>query len=329
VLRARKRQGTVEREEASLRAHLLPALGSRSMGSVRRPDIQGYVDALAATLAPSTVRREYGFLHVFFQEAVDMDPPVIVRNPCRKIVLPEADEEEQRFFTPDEIEGLYEAFHPRYRIMVLVGCYAGLRIGEQAALRGIDLLLASSQIYVRRGAFEPQSGPVEFGPLKTRYSRGRVDVPRFLLDELGAYVKAHPPPTEGPARGHLFTSACGEPLRVRNWRRRYWTPASAAAGLEGATPHAMRHTFVSLLIDQGLSVEKVAEQARHRDPGFTWRVYRHRFEGREPAGLSDSARALDNVRVTALASGRSGGRRGDGRPFRVISGSDEAGPHSS
>lgn len=41
---------------------------------------------------------------------------------------------DQRIFTAEEIERLYDAFDPRYKAMVLVGCYAGLRIGEQCAL---------------------------------------------------------------------------------------------------------------------------------------------------------------------------------------------------
>jgi hypothetical protein len=102
-------------------------------------------------------------------------------------------------------------------------------------------------------------------------------------------------------------------------------PAVQKAGLEACTPHAMRHTFVSLLIDQGLSVEKVAEQARHRDPGFTWRVYRHRFEQRALAGTSDSALGVENVRAAALAARRPGGRRGDGPDLRLLAGTAEGG----
>jgi len=246
-LRARRRPGTIEWEDAALRTHVLPAFAKRSMGSIRRTDIQEFVDRLAGTYAPSTVARHYGFLHVFFQEAMDLDVPVINRNPCRKIVLPDEEEREQRFFTPEEVRQLYDAFAPRYKPMVLVGCYAGLRIGEQAGLRASDILFGHGEIFVRQGAFEPLAGPVEIGPLKTKYSRGRVDVPQFLLDELARYIKEHPPATEGPAAGLLFPSAEGEPLRPRNWRRRYWDPAVKAAGIEPATSHAMRHTFVSFL----------------------------------------------------------------------------------
>lgn len=283
-----KRPGTQEREESTLRAYVIPALGSRSLVSIQRTDVQEWVDALVAKgLAPATVRRHYGVLHKLLEEAVDSDR--IPRSPCRKIALPEAEGREQRFLDAGEVERLYESFDARYRAMVLLGCYAGLRIGEQAALREDRILLRRRQIEVVDGLFEPESGPAVIGPLKTKYSRGLVDIPQFLADELAAYLQSHPP---GQA-GLVFTSPAGEPLRPRNWRRRFWHPAVATAGLElPCNPHAMRHTFVSFLIDEGLAVEKVCEQARHKDPSFTWRVYRHRF----PKRTEEVSDALERVR---------------------------------
>jgi hypothetical protein len=78
--------------------------------------------------------------------------------------------------------------------------------------------------------------------------------------------------------------------------------------------------------DQGLSVEKVAEQARHRDPGFTWRVYRHRFERRAEEGPSDAAVALENVWSNGLGSRQSVGQPWDGRPLRVSPGTSASEP---
>jgi integrase len=40
-----------------------------------------------------------------------------------------------RFLAPAEIVDLAEAIHPRYRTLVFVGAYGGLRIGELAGLR--------------------------------------------------------------------------------------------------------------------------------------------------------------------------------------------------
>lgn len=266
----------------SLGQHVLPAFGNRAIGSIRRSDVQAYVDGLAAKLAPSTVVREYGFLHVFFQEAADMDPPIIVRNPCRKIVLPEDDDQEQRFFTPEDVRALYEAFDPRYKVMVLVGCFAGLRIGEPGGAPA-----PRSARRPRQNLRPPRCPRTPGRPSADRTAEdeafpgsGRHSAVPHDMSALRDHVKEHPPAVDGPAKGLIFTSPDGEPLRPRNWRRRYWDPAVEVAGIDPATPHAMRHTFVSFLIDQGLSVERVPEQARHRDPGFTWRVYRHRFERR-------------------------------------------------
>jgi integrase len=175
--------------------------------------------------------------------------------------------------------------------MILVGSYGGLRLGEQAALRTHHILALSSQIDVQEGLFEPLSGEVIIGRLKTRYSRGKVDIPRFLVEELARHIQKYP-----GKDGLIFTSPDGELLRPRNWRRRYWWPAVEAAGLDpSCKPHAMRHTFVSMLIAEGLSAEKVCELARHRDPGFTWRVYRHQFE-RAAGMVSGASEALERVR---------------------------------
>jgi integrase len=286
--RALKRPGTQEREESTLKAYILPAFGSWALGAVQRIDIQEWVDRLVVKgLAPSTVRRHYGVLHILFEEAVNSDK--IVRNPCRKIQLPDATPNEQRFMDAAEVEQLYGIFDPRYRTMVLVGCYAGLRIGEMAALREDRILFLRRQIDVVEGLFEPQSGPVVIGPLKTKHSRGRVDIPQFLVADLARHLELYPPGKPGL----VFTNPDGGPLRPRNWRRRQWDPAVAEAALAlPCTPHAMRHTFVSFLIDQGVPVEKVCEQARHRDPSFTWRVYRHRF----PKQTEAVSEALERVR---------------------------------
>lgn len=186
--------------------------------------------------------------------------------------------------------------------MVLVGSYAGLRLGELAGLRENRILFDRRQIDVQEALFEPQKGPVVIGRLKTKYSRGRVDMPGFLADELAGHLR-----TYGQGPGTLvFTSPEGEPLRPHNWRRRYWYPAVKAPGLPWCTPHALRHTFVSFLIDQGVPIEKVCEQARHRDPGFTWRVYGHRFE----RPTSEVADAMERTRTACRRPGALNGLLG-------------------
>jgi hypothetical protein len=56
--------------------------------------------------------------------------------------------------------------------------------------------------------------------------------------------------------------------------------------------HALRHFYVSVLIDSGESVQAVADYLGHADPGFTLRVYAHLFPvvgGTRPQGGGQSA----------------------------------------
>lgn len=63
------------------------------------------------------------------------------------------------------------------------------------------------------------------------------------------------------------------------------------AGLGDVTPHALRHTFASILIAQGRDVQFVSRQLGHTKTSTTWDTYVHLFEARRHA---DEARdALD------------------------------------
>jgi integrase len=72
---------------------------------------------------------------------------VLARSPCRRVPLPKVEREEMRFLTPAEVAALADAIAPRYRALVLVGAYGGLRIGELAGLRRcrVDLLRGRSR----------------------------------------------------------------------------------------------------------------------------------------------------------------------------------------
>lgn len=73
----------------------------------------------------------------------------------------------------------------------------------------------------------------------------------------------------------------------------------------------MRHSFVSRLIDEGMSIERVCEQARHSDPAFTWSVYRSKFEERNQ-DIQRAMQALEDVRSKAMSERRTGQIRDDG-----------------
>jgi integrase len=90
------------------------------------------------------------------------------------------------------------------------------------------------------------------------HERREVPVPRFLIDELAAQVA-------GKASDALVFGGekAGTPMRSRTFQRAVFDEAAAAVGLDGLTPHALRHTAASLAIAAGAAAE--AGTGRRRD----------------------------------------------------------------
>lgn len=111
-----------------------PAFARHRLGSIS-PLVQAWVTALTEKrqVAPSTARKAYQVLAAILAAAVDAEQ--IVKTPCRGIVLPADDRREMHFLTPRQVATLATSIDPRYRALVLLGAYGGLRVGEMGALR--------------------------------------------------------------------------------------------------------------------------------------------------------------------------------------------------
>ena len=74
------RPGSVARYGSDLRAHIVPLLGDRPLGALKRTDCKAFVAALAAGLAPATVHTVYAALRSLMQSAVDDGCPANPRS---------------------------------------------------------------------------------------------------------------------------------------------------------------------------------------------------------------------------------------------------------
>ena len=81
----------------------------------------------------------------------------------------------------------------------------------------------------------------------------------------------------------------------RNWRKRAFVPAAKAAGLNEPRPYDPRHSFVSLLINEGVSIVEVARQAGH-SPEECLRTYAHTFEEFDPADRQPAEAVIAGAR---------------------------------
>ena len=76
----------------------------------------------------------------------------------------------------------------------------------------------------------------------------------------------------------MFLAPRGGVLRLRNWRREVFDPAARAAGLDGITPHDLRHTAASLAIAARANIKAVQRVLGHQSAAMTLDVYSGLFE---------------------------------------------------
>lgn len=112
-------------------------------------------------------------------------------------------------------------------------------------------------------------------------------------------------------RALIFIDATGEPMRHAGVMRRAWLLAVAATGLVGVTPHDLRATHASWVINDGGSVMDAAARLGHAAGKVTTRHYARPVLGRD-AEIRGTGEPLGGRRP--LDCGEAGGRPGPGRP---------------
>jgi integrase len=132
-----------------------------------------------------------------------------------------------------EVETLAAAGQPRYRALVLVGTYGGLRFGELAALRRSRVDILRGRVTVAETLMDV-GNELTFGPPKTRSALRTVPLPRLVVAALDHHLSRF---TAAGCDALVFTGAQGGPLRRSRFRARHWVTATRTAGLAGLRFH--------------------------------------------------------------------------------------------
>lgn len=279
---------TRARYEGILRVHLVPAFGPRPIGDLTHAEVVGLVSRLLAgeqgrrPLSASSVRQVHRTLSLVLAFAVRDGR--LARNVAEGVPLPRAAKPDKRYLTLDELRRLAESVEDgQARLMVLLLGLTGLRFGELVALRVRRVDLMRRRLEVAESASEI-NGVLTFGTPKT-HQRRSVPVPRSLVDALAVQVAG-----KGPD-ALVFTTTAGTPVGLMNWRHRTFDKAVRAAGLDGLTPHELRHTAASLAVASGAGPKAVQRMLGHASAAMTLDVYSGLFDDE----LDSLADRLDEV----------------------------------
>jgi integrase len=121
------------------------------------------------------------------------------------------------------------------------------------------------------------------GDTKTEESRRTLELPSQAAEALKEHrtQQARERLAAGEAwkdHGLVFCSQVGTPLDASHVRRSFRAITKAAGLGECWTPRELRHSFVSIMSDNGVSIETIADLVGHSSTAVTEEVYRHQLK---------------------------------------------------
>lgn len=171
--------------------------------------------------------------------------------------------------TQDEVDRLVatasEIGHP-YEAMVLMGATRGLRPGELTGLVWEDIDFETSTVYVHRARIE-EGAAARRGRTKTKASERPLKMPEEVMEALARRRARWEQERERAGKQWegldlVFCTQTGGFVKRRNLERRFEV-LGKRAHVEGLTPYLLRHRTASLLAEEGIPREGLAELLGH------------------------------------------------------------------
>jgi integrase len=239
------------------------------MGKIRPSHIQTWVKQMDATLAASTIKTRFNNVRAVFA-AAKFDK-VIGTDPTEKTKLPRLRRPEAAMSipTPEQVGKILVAADPYFKTFIGLCAFAGLRLGEAAAIQVGDVDFLRRQLEVQRQVQRAGNREVEIRAPK--YGSERTI---YLADDLVTMLAQHVENIGVSVDGWLFRGQGSNPPH-QNTVGYWWRKTLAAADVDGVRLHDLRHFYASGLIAAGCDVVTVQRSLGHKSATVTLNTYSH------------------------------------------------------
>lgn len=232
-------------------------------------------------LSSLTISHHHKLISAMLTTAVQWQ--LIVSNPAERVKPPKVDRKEAKYYDVDEVNqmlALLENEPIKYKVMVYIVIFCGLRLGELSNLEWSDVDFKNETISISKQLqYLPGHGIYEMDTAKTESGNRTISIPSTLVELLSEYKEWQDNEkviwgNEWVESNKLFTKEKGEPIfpdTPSQWFRKFIKQNN----LPPLTFHQLRHTNASILIGQGVDVATVAGRLGHADKSVTLKVYAH------------------------------------------------------
>jgi integrase len=270
--------------------HLVPSFGHLPLNALKREHVKRFIaqqvevepDGPGRRKARWTIQGYLVPLKAAYNQAVE--DGLVTFNPAARLGRLLRGRQDRRAhiqpLTREEVRALLHTAVNHSRVLhpvLLCAVRAGLRLGELIGLQWGDIDFHGRFIEVRHSVVLGQETTTKSHKIR------RVEMSQQLHDTLKRLkeVRQLDSMSQGkPMEPYVFLSPEGVRWDERNLRRG-WYRSLAKAGIRSVRFHDLRHTFISLLIEQGAHPKYIQEQAGHSSIQVTMDTYGHLFPNRD------------------------------------------------
>ena len=283
------RAHTLNDYESRLRNYLKPHFTGKHKKSIKiqkidKSSVRRFISDNIGKLTIPTINKSLIVLGSVMEFA--RDEGYINSNPVRGVKKPKRDTQaldngngdngEINILTSGQIKSFLDAIPETeimHKTMNMLAVFTGLRQGEILGLKWQDIDFENSQLEVKRSFTHG-----DFFKPKSKASLRKVDIPPILLSQLRKWKIAQQPNNHDL----VFATGRGNPIFGNNMPREMFTPYLKKAGLPTVNFHSLRHSYASLLIEQGENIKYIQKQLGHSRAVVTIDIYGHLMEDSNP-----------------------------------------------
>ena len=274
--------------------HLLPLIGEIKLTELTADDVDNWLEGRSGQLATTTLQRLHANLKRAIRQAQARDR--VLRNVAELVSTPRGTGgRPSKAMTFEQAMTMLEhARQSRWHAYVVVSLLTGIRTEEARALQWSHVVAWVQDEEEWQPVTEAGFGHENFaiyvwrsvrasGDTKTRKSRRTLELPDRAAKALKEHhtLQVRERLAAGPLwheSGLVFTSQTGQPLDDANVRRAFRSITRRAKLGTNWTPRELRHSFVSIMSDNGVPIETIADLVGHASTSVTETVYRHQLK---------------------------------------------------
>jgi integrase len=274
--------------------HLFPLIGSIKLTELTADDVDDWLEGRSDKLSSNSLQRLHANLKRAIRQAQARDK--VLRNVAELVSTPKgtAGRPSKAMTFEQATTMLEEAKKSRMQAYVAVSLLTGIRTEEARALCWSHVVAWVDEEKEWQPVTEVGFDHKKFaiyvwrsvranGDTKTSKSRRTLELP----DQAAKALKEHRTRqieerlAAGPLwheHGLVFISQTGQPLDDANVRRAFRSITRRAKLGTNWTPRELRHSFVSIMSDNGVPIETIADLVGHASTSVTETVYRHQLK---------------------------------------------------